>query len=185
MTIHQGAFTPPGGPRKNREPDATYGDGRIAMHHGFPQILYGEDAGMIIIPGFFLHPRFGVLETKDAHWTGTAWKIALAKRAVGCPDCAGEQCGFCNGAGAFDVPLGNTIRDFCARPVPQAPNAVTDRMCPVCQAKKCPTCKGSGEVTPALVWILHKSLKPRGHSTTIKPGNTNRAPVRTREVQHG
>jgi len=181
MATHQGAYTPPGGPLRNRiQPSAPiYGGGRISMHHGFPYILYGEDEGKIIVPGFFLHPRFGVLETVDAHWTGSAWKIALAKRAKKCPDCAGKKCGFCLGAGALDIPLGTTIQDYCARPVPQAANAVTERVCPVCQAKKCPTCKGKGEVIPPFVWMLHKHLKPRGRTTAIKPGNTNRPPDRS------
>ena len=187
MATHQGAFTPPGGPRRKRvrTPEPVYAGGRISMHHGFPYILYGEDAGKIIVPGFFRHPRFGTLETKDAHWTGSAWKIALAKPAEECPDCAGEQCGFCLGAGALDLPVGTTVQDYCARSNPLAENVVTERVCPVCQAKKCPTCEGKGEVVPPFVWVLHKSLKPQGRSTTIKPGNTNRARARKLEVRHG
>ncbi len=177
MATHQGAYTPPGGPRKNRirPPATTHGGGRIMMQHGFPYILFGGDAGKIIIPSYFLHPRFGILETVDAHWTGSAWKIALAKRAEKCSDCHGEDCSLCKGAGEFYIPAGDTIQDYCARPGEEPGGA--GRVCPKCQAKKCLTCKGKGETVP-IVWILHKKLKPRGRPTTIRPGNTNRAKIR-------
>lgn len=200
MALHQGAYTPPGGPKKSRPRTAntTHGGGRIMMHHGFPHILYGEDMGKIMIPGYFLHPSFGVLETVDAHWTGSAWKIALAKRAVTCATCHGEDCSACKGEGEFFIPAGDSFQHYHARratvrhcgiykddlratlagaieapPHPEEDPGGAARLCPKCSAKKCPTCKGKGE-TVAIVWVMHKHLKPRGRPIMVKPGNTNK-----------
>lgn len=177
MAIHQGAYTPPGGPRNRRvrERIPTYGGGRIMMHHGFPSILSGPDMGKIIIPSYFLHSKYGVMETVDAHWTGSAWKIALAKRAKRCRDCHGTDCRICKGGGAIFIPAGDTIEDYCARPGPEPGGA--ERKCPACQGKKCPTCKGTGETTQ-IVWVMQKFLRPRGRPTTIRPGHTNKSEFR-------
>jgi len=161
------------------------------MLHGFPSILFGEDIGKIIIPGFFLHASFGILETVDAHWTGSAWKIALAKRAEKCPDCHGEECSVCKDDGAVYFRVKDTIQNYCARPsppryvkhekwhppLPPDEPGLRERLCPKCQAKKCPTCKGKGE-TVAIIWVMQKNLRPRGRPVAIRPGNTNQAKIR-------
>ena len=117
MARHQGAYTPPGGPRKKLASGAkSKGASSVIMLHGYPYLAHGERAGDILISPQHFHPSFGLLETMDAHWGGKAWKIALAKPAESCPDCHGVVCSLCGGHGSIIIRAGNTMDDKLARP---------------------------------------------------------------------
>lgn len=170
MATHQGAYTPPGGPRKKLASGShNRGSSQIVMLHGYP---YLANEGEILISPEHFHPIFGICPTMDAHWNGSGWKIALAKPAETCPDCHAESCSLCGGHGSILIRSGDTIQDYCARPGPEPGYA--ERKCPKCLGKKCNTCGDKGEIVP-IIWILRTKLRPLGKPETLKPGNTNRA----------
>lgn len=228
MTEFQGSYTPPGGlpikPAKVRDERLVTRRGKgflkgevlsvslgtsVNIRNGLPHILYGEYAGCVLLPMVYMHAKFGVLKTVDAHWTGKVWKIALAKPAEACPDCDGEACSICGGEGALYIPSGNTFQDFCARPshnrfvgshqddleaflaVRAICSFLSGKVYPLDPGPgdkeiRCPKCQAKkcptckGKgKTIPIVWVLKTHLHSMGQPIPVKPGNTSRVTIRT------